>query len=627
MWESGLAAGQPHRDVNKEMAKLVGELTDEQAMATLAEFMFANPGMTLNILGGMEMFPMQEIILKGWMRSNYSLGVMGRGCGKSYMGAMFCLFWALFNPRCRIVIISFAFRASRRILEQIETFVTEDKNGLLKNCFPRDMNKKNDEWKWVLPNGASILCVPLGDGKKLRGIRAETVLCDERNFLPGNVLTEIVQPFLTANNNIKEQLRNRRREDLLVAQGKMKEEEREKMESDIKVIYLSSAGYQFEDMYREYCNWIGKITGKVNLQEDKEVVSGAKYFVARLSYEAAPEGLVNQKTIAEAKSGQTSESVFNREYRAMFTSDSDSYFSAKKMMECTIKDGQAPCIEIVGEQGYEYIIGLDPSFSSAEYSDYFAIVVCKLIKKNDTVVPLVVHNYMVPGGSMQDHHLYLHFLMKNFNIAYIAVDGSQGDNEFISSANNSKLFKDSKISLLDVEADFNKDDQSEVHKEISRSYNKTEGRIVQKQYFSTSFAKTANEYLQGSFDYKRIFFAGKLTAHEDEASRALDCDIGVLSGHDFYKDMSINQFIEWQDTLMDRLKQQCAIIEFTTSSLGSPSWDLPLNFRRSKNPDRIRKDGYSALLLASHAAKLYLASKTIVEEEVDNSFTPFAIGG
>lgn len=627
MWEAGLAAGRPYKDVNAEMRKLEGELTDEEAMATLAEFLYANPGLTLNILGGMEMFPLQEIILRGWMRNNYNLAVLGRGCGKSYMAAMFCLFWALFNPRCRIVIISFAFRASRRILEQVETFVKEDDNGLLKNCFPKDMNRKNDEWKWVLPNGASILCVPLGDGKKLRGIRAETVVVDERNFLSSNILNEIVQPFLVANNNIKEQLKLKRKEDKLIKEGRMTEAERFKMESDIKVINLSSAGYQFEDMYREFCNWTNKILGKYfskDGEEDKEV-KDAKYFVARMSYEAAPEGLVNMKTIEEAKNGQTSESVFNREYRAIFTADSDSFFSARKMKECTIEDGKSPCIEVVGNKEDEYILGIDPSFSSAEYSDYFAMCLLKLVKKDGKIVPMVVHNYMVAGGNFQDHILYLYFLIKNFNIIYIAIDSSQGDNEFITSANNSQLFKSNKINIIEIEADFKKDDQTDTPKEIKQSYNVTSGRIVQKQPFTSAFQKASNEYMQGCFDFKKLFFAGKLTANENEGARALDCDIGMLSHHEYYKEMSINQFIEWQDTLMDKLKQQCAMIEISQSSLGSQSWDLPLNFRRSKNPDRIRKDGYSALLLANYAAKMYLASREIIEDDIPDTFAPFAI--
>lgn len=604
------------RDTNEELLKLKGELTDEQAMATFADFLFHNPGFCLELLAGIRLYPIQEIFLRGWMTSNYNMAIWGRGLSKSWSCAAFCLFWALFNPNARIVIISFAFRASRRILEQIEKFVNDADAKLLKNCFPKDMNRKNDEWKWVLPNGASILCVPLGDASKLRGIRAEVLICDEFGYISSNVVNEVLTPFLVSNNNIKEQLKIRERENKLIAEGKMTEAEREKFTSDIKVIYLSSATYQFEDMYKTYCDWIK------NSSRDDMLSS---YFVSRLSYEAAPPGLVNEKTIEEAKNGQTSESVFKREYCAIFTADSDSYFSAKKMADCTFKDGEFPCIEITGDKDGEYVIGIDPSFSSAEYSDYFAICVGKLVKKGDKVVPLVVHNYMVPGGNLQDHHLYLYFLLKNFNVVYIAIDSSQGDNEFITSANNSKLFKDNNITLLEIEADFKKDDQSETPAQIKASHNKTIGRIVQKQPFTSSFQKAANEYLQGCFDYKRIFFASKITANESAAVKEMDTDISVLSNHAFYKEMTINQFLEWQDVLIDKLKQQCAMIEYSSSALGTPSWDLPITFRRSKNPDRMRKDGYSALLLMNYACKLFLASREVIQEDTPDTFIPFAL--
>lgn len=627
MWETGIIRKKVIKDVNAEMLALEGELTDEQAQATLAEFLFANPGFAMQIMGGINLYPQQEIMMKGWMTSDYSMAIWSRGLSKSWSCAIFCLFWALFNPGSRIVIISFAFRASRRILEQIEKFVNDSDAALLKNCFPKDMMRRGDEWKWTLPNGASIMSVPLGDGKKLRGIRADVLIVDERNYLQNAILNEVVGPFLVSNNNIKEQLHIRQQEDEDIAKGLIKEEDRAVFENNIKVIYLSSAGYQFEDMYPQYCKWVENIRGKRGELEDGETDfdTNARYFVSRLAYDAAPPGLINAKTIEEAQNGQMSESVFNREYRAIFTPDSDGYFSAKKLLMATIPKGQSPCIELQGDANAEYIVAIDPSFSSAEYSDYFAMMVLRLVDKKGKWVPMVVHNYMVAGGNLKDHHIYLAFLLKQFNVIYIAIDSSQGDNEFITSANNSKLFKDSKIELLAIEADFKKDVHTEISKEIAQSYNLTMRRYVQKQPFNTSFQKAANEYLQAAIDYSNVYFAGSLTAHDTEGMRALEVNIDFLKDHDFYKDMSNNEFVENQDLLMDMVKQQCALIELTTSVLGGHSWDLPQVFRRSKSPDRMRKDGYSCLLLGVWATKLFLESRSNPVEESESFFSPFSV--
>jgi len=605
------------KNTNEEMLKLEGELTDEVAMATLAEFLYVNPGLTLKLMAGIEIYPLQELMIKGWMTSNYNMAIWGRGLSKSFSAAIFCLYWALFHPNARIVIISFAFRASRRILEQIEKFVNDKDAALLKNCFPRDMNRKNDEWKWVLPNGASILCVPLGDGSKLRGIRSDLLCCDEYGYIPTQIINEVLQPFLVSNNNIKEQLQTKELEDRLINEGKMKEEDRTIFESDIKVLYLSSATYQFEDMYKQFGEWIAN-TEKTDLK--------ASYFVTRLSYEAAPPGLVNEKTIEEAKNGQTSDSVFRREYCAEFTPDSDGFYSAKKMMECTIPNGDAPCIELVGEKGANYFMSIDPSFSSAEYADYFAIVICKEMDKNGKKIPMVVHNYMVAGGDLKDHHLYIAFLLKSFNIVYISIDSSQGDNEVITSANGSKLFKDLGIELLDTGANYRTDDTSNLAKEIRQGYNFTAKKIVQKQPFTSTFQRTANEYLQACIDYKNIIFAAKLGAHPQKGQESQETDISMIKSHNFYKDMSIMDFIEHQDMLMDRLKQQCALIEVSSSSLGTQSWDLPLAFRRSKSPDRVRRDAFSALLLGNYAFKMFQDAMNVPEEQSFNTFSPMMLG-
>lgn len=626
MWDVGKQKCKKREDVNAMMEALKGELDDDTARSTLAKFLFENPGFAIDLLtnGDLTLYPFQEIIIKGWMRNDFSMFIAGRGLGKSYLCAIFCLWWALFNPNNRIVLVSFAFRATRRILEQVEKFVNLPGSIIIKNCFNKDIKKGNDEWVWHLPNGATIRCMPLGDGTKIRGTRADTVIIDEKNFINAKVITEVIQPFLVSSNNINEQMKIDSIEMELIKRGEMKEEDRTILDENVKVISLSSAGYQFEDLYKEYCSNIAKIQGNEIGKGGSE--RDAKHFVARMSYESAPDGLVNKKIIEEAQSGQTSQAIFDKEYRAIFVPDSGSYFSAKKMQDCTVKDGEKPCIELTGESGQSYVLAIDPSFSNAEHSDYFAFLVLKLVKKGEKTIPMVVHNYMVAGGDLKDHHIYFCFLMKKFNIEYIAVDASQGENEFITSASNSKLFKDNKIQLLDIEADFGTEKNSELANQIKRSYNRGAGRIIQKQHFGVGgFQRSANEHLQACIDYRNILFAGKLAAHGDESLAALDEDISMLKEHSFYKEMSPTDFIEHQDMLMDRLKQQCALIELTTSGLGSHQWDLPLAYRRSKQPDRVRKDGYSALILGNWASKLFLESQQIEEDDTQDTFSPFAI--
>ncbi len=595
--------------------KIEGELSDEKARATLAEFLYNNPAFMMDLIAGIKMFPMQELLFKGWERCDYSLSVWGRGVSKSWLVSLFCLYWAIFNPGVRIVIISFAFRASRRILEQCNKFLRDGNAAMLRSCFPKDVQRGTDEWILEVPGGATIRCLPLGDGTKIRGVRADLLVVDEFAFLPEPIIGEILRPFLAANSKIQEQRTIQEREDELVKAGAMTDAERTILEDRKKVIFLSSACFEFEHMYKRYCQWIDLLVKPDKAAEMKE--SGVSYFVSRISHDAAPEGLLNRKEIEEAKRDM-SEQMFNKEYGAQFIKDSEGYFRAAKMRACSITDGETPCLELIGETSGRYVLGIDVSLSGSETSDHFAMCLMKLVKRADgKEIGMVVHNYAVAGGNMKDHMLYLFFLFKYFNIVYMGIDASQGDEvEFINSCNQSKLFKEHRIELLAIEADFKKDNFTDVPAQIKRSYNQTMGRIVQKQPFSSAFQKQANEYLQGCFDHKGMLFAAKIGANSGAAGRAMTVDYSMLANHEEFQEeksgpWSPSQFIDNQDTLLDTTRNECSMIQVRQTALGTQSWDLPQSIRRMSGPARLRKDSYSALLLANWCVKCFLEGMTI----------------
>lgn len=605
------------KDVFAEFAALEGELTDEQAKATLAEFLYHNPAFLMEILGGIQMFPMQELILKGWARNDYNLGVMGRGVSKSWMAAMFALYWAIFNPKTRIVIASFSFRQSRAILDLCVKLINDHGADRLHACFPEDMRRGTDEHVLNVPNGAVIRCLPLGDGKKIRGVRADVLIIDEFAFLPENIIGEVLRPFLASKNKIREQREINAREDEAIARGEMKEDDRTILDDRKKVIFLSSACFSFEHMAKRFKEWTDLLTldPKTNAAKVEEFrESGRGYFISRLAWDAAPEGLLDTKEIAEARR-ELSEAMFNREYGAQFTNDSDGFYKASKMHACTVPDGESPCLELVGEPGAEYVLGIDQSLSGSESSDHFAMCLMKICHRatDGKRFGRVVHSYAVAGGNLKDHALYLYYLLTSFNIVYIALDASQGDEvEFVNSCNQSALFQKANLSLLAIEADFKKDDYRDLPREIRQSYNRTIGRIVQKQPFHSAFQRAANEYMQGCFDHRNISFAGKIAANDGAATAAMNVDISVLHAHEDFKDMSVSEFMANQDHLVDLTKVECAMIQVKTTDLGTMSYGLAQALRRTTGPQKTRKDSYSALLIANWGLKLYVEAMTLV---------------
>jgi len=395
MWYEGKQVVEA-KNLNEELLKLKGELSDREAKITLAKFLRHNLAFTTELISGIKLAPFQEITLRGLMTRNFSMCVWGRGCGKTFIASVFAYLQCIFNPGTKILIAGPTFRTARFIFNNLEHIVNSRGAELLRQAFSAKPSKRNDQYEWLV-NGGSITAIPLS-GEKIRGFRANILLLDEFLLLPEEIIKTVLMPFLVAPQNMKERIEVREIEDKLINDGAMEEKDRIVFSNDTKMIALSSASYTFENLYKTYSDWVSKIE-KPNNESD------ASYFVSQLGYEALPEEMIDRTIIDEAQSGGQSHSSFKREYCALFTDGSDSYFSAKKMHECTIPDGEEPTSLIKGKSGAKYILGIDPSFSNSPSSDFFAMSLLEL--DDETQQGTLVHSYAVAGGNLKDHITYL----------------------------------------------------------------------------------------------------------------------------------------------------------------------------------------------------------------------------
>ena len=418
------------KDINAELAQLKGFLNDREAKISLAKFLRANLGFTTELISGVKLAAYQEIHLKALMNRNFSMCVFGRGCGKSFMAAVFCFLQCIFEPNTKILIAGPTFRTARFIFNNLEKIVQSPGAELLSQCFGAKA-KRNDQFEWQI-NGGSIVAIPL-NGEKIRGFRANILVLDEFLLLPEEIIKNVLMPFLVAPQNMKERMEIREFEDKLISEGVMQEKDRMIFENTSKMIALSSASYTFENLYKTYLEWCEKI----NSPEKGE----ATYFVSQMSYEALPEEMIDKTIIEEAQAGGSSHSGFLREYCAQFTDGSDSYFNAKKMEECTLKTGEKPHTLMRGDPKKKYILGIDPNMSDSPNADYFAMAVMEYDEEKKQGI--LVHTY-AGLGNLKNHVNYLYYIMKNFNIVFIILDNAGADT-FLSACNESTLFKQDKI--------------------------------------------------------------------------------------------------------------------------------------------------------------------------------------
>jgi hypothetical protein len=600
-------------DINKQLMELKGILNDKDAKISLAKFLRANLGFTTELISGIKLAPYQEIHLKGLLNRNFSMCVFGRGCGKSFIASVFCFLQCVFEPNTKILIAGPTFRTARFIFNNLEKIVNSKGAELLQQAFG-SKSKRNDQYEWSI-NGGSIVAIPLS-GEKIRGFRANVLVLDEFLLLSEDIVKTVLMPFLVAPQNMKERMEIREMEDTLIREGAMKEEDRMVFENNSKMIALSSASYTFENLYKTYNEWIEKIYSKEATE--------ASYFVSQLSYEALPLEMIDKTIIEEAQNGGSSHSSFLREYCARFIDGSDSYFSAKKMEDCTIPNGQAPHTLMKGTPGKKYILGIDPNMSDSPNADYFAMAVMEIDEESKTGT--LVHTY-AGLGNLKNHVNYFYYLMTNFNIVFIILDNAGAD-VFLAACNQSELFKSNNlvINTFEFNSDLEGPEYDQEVRKIRNSYNLENKKIAFNQVFTSNFIRKANEHLQASIDYKKIWFASKTCANDNFFETVFSQSIPLdLMKTEEKKDWSTLDFIENQDDFIYQTKKQCTLVEHSSTARGTQSFDLPQHLKRSSSSNKARKDNYSALLLVNWGLKCYNDIINAPKEEISQTFTPIMI--
>ena len=233
---------------------------------------------------------------------------------------------------------------------------------------------------------------------------------------------------------------------------------------------------------------------------------------------------------------------------------------------------------------------------------------------------ILVHGYAVAGGDLKDHIKYLYYLLTCFDIEMVIIDNA--GYQFIEAANESALFKGGRLSLdfFEVDTDLEGVEYTRMLQKARSNYNKERGKICIKQVFSTEWIRVANQHLQYCIDHRHIWFASNVRANGAGWERAVNSRIDInLTPFENTGDLA-----EFQDDLIYQTKQQCALVEITTTAKGTQTFDLPQHLKRDTTDKRARKDNYTTLLLGNWATKLYFEMRD--SKPIENAtFTPFFV--
>jgi len=149
---------------------------------------------TVKKLLNVDLLPVQTAILRElWIRS-FPMYTASRGFGKSFLLAVYALLRCLLIPETKIVIVGAAFRQSKVIFEYMDN-VWRNAPILQSLCSDNSGPRRDVDRCTMRINDSWAMAVPLGDGTKIRGLRAHTIIADEFNSIPTHIYETVVAGF------------------------------------------------------------------------------------------------------------------------------------------------------------------------------------------------------------------------------------------------------------------------------------------------------------------------------------------------------------------------------------------------------------------------------------------------
>ena len=565
----------------------------------------------IKIMFNMDSFPLQLLVLREMYNHRFPLMLMSRGGSKTYTLGIYILIKMITTPGIKCVITGAGFRQAKLVFDVMETIWT--RAPMLRNCFRGERNgPKHGTDAWHFRLGDSIChALPVGhDGSKVRGYRANLLACDEFASVPRTIFEEVMSGFLSVSADSIQQIK----QNAYVSSKKLLKLPAYHDDKDSGIIQnqliLSGTAYYKHNHFYEYFKKWSNIIGS-NGDEDvlrSYLPEGASiddfnwkdYSIIRVPVELIQSGHMDMAQINRIKAS-VNKDTYLREFSACFSDDSDGFFKRSLIDSCTVsaenvitKGGEEIKFNpaIYGRKDKKHIFGIDPAYQG----DNFAIVILEINGTHRRVVHCWTtqasdHKQRLKDKIITENNYYkycvrkIRDLMKRFPCAYIALDKGGGGDAI------KEAFTETLGLLPGEEAIYPIIDPTEKPQDTDFMQGEHILHIIK---FSSDWVTQANHALKKDMETRDIIFP----YHDD---------VSYVEA-EFY-DQSMGEAGQLYDTLEDcmseieELKNELSTIAISETASGKEHFDTPDKKTAGMKKGRLRKDRYSALLMANMVAR------------------------
>ena len=582
---------------------------------------------TVKRLFNIELLPVQTGILRELWKRAFPMYIASRGFGKSFLLAVYCILRCTLIPGTKIVIVGAAFRQSKVIFEYMDTIwrnapilqsICSDNSGPRRDV-DRCTMRINDSW---------AMAVPLGDGSKIRGLRAHTIVADEFNSIPTHIYDTVVAGFAAVSSdptqNVKDAAKRKKMKDDGTWEEVMEEEYGDRKGN--QSIISGTAGYAFEP----YANYWKKYKSTIQTRGDFKKVAEQmgedpddipdymreldwkNFSVMRIPYDLIPEGFMDAQQVARARATMHN-GIYQMEYGACFTDDSQGFFKRSLIHSCVADDHNcaksnwAPwCPEPFdpltrGNPKMSYVMGIDP----ASEQDNFALVILEIHPEHQRVVYSWTTNKRDFAGrkkmGLTDSSDYYSFcsrkirdLLKIFPCGRVGIDSQGGGFTIAEGLRDLDKLKPGERPIYPIIEDKEKDTDNLPGDHILDLVN----------FAKADWTAQANHGMRKDFEDKVLLFP-----RFDTLSLSLMSEKDKIFFDEMKQKTGESNALRLYDTLEDAvmeiedLKSELSTIVISVTQSGRERWDTPEIKLETGKKGRMRKDRYSALVIANMIAR------------------------
>lgn len=557
-----------------------------------------------------DLLPMQALILKEMWDRKFPMLVGSRGLGKTFLLSLYCVLRAMLIPNRKIVVVGAAFRQSKYLHDYMEN-IWKNAPILRDICDSNSGPRRDVDMCRLTINGSTISALPIGDGQKIRGQRANDIIADEFASMSREIFENVIAGFAAVSASPVENVKRLAMEEEAKKRGIDTSSLYEKKgidETKTNQIILSGTAYYDFNHFAEYWKrWKTIIETKGDLKSisnnvfnGEDVPASFKwddYSIIRIPVDLVPRGFMDEGQIARSKA-TVHNGIFLMEFGAVFTKDSQGFFKRSLIESCVGTDIKPVKLQsgpvyfdpmLRGSKNGKYLIAIDP----ASEVDNFSIVVLELHPDHRRIVYCWTttrkeHTERVKRGLTKENNFYsycarkIRELMDLFPVVHIAMDAQGGGYSVAEALHDFNQLKEGETPIwpiIDEDKPQPSDDEQGLH------------ILEMCQFAKYDWYSDANHGLRKDLEDKVLLFP-----------RFDPITIGISIEEDKVNNRLYDTL---EDCVMEieELKNELSLIEVTESVNGRMRWDTPEVKIGVGKKKRMRKDRYSSLLMANMSAR------------------------